>query len=177
VKLVKLLLKYLDKTLDLFTIAMTVGIVLFVSLGIVFRFVLNFSAPWTQEMARYMFIYLTFIGSAIAVRENTHITIDMLLDMFPKLLKTVILIFVQVGIISFLVILTIGSWYMVQNSGGVSTASLRWMKMSHIYFSVFAGSILMIFYTLLRAFDIIIDYAKGSKNMDEAVVKTDGPII
>jgi TRAP-type C4-dicarboxylate transport system permease small subunit len=164
------LLSILDQTLDVFTIIMTIGIVLFVTLGVFFRFVINFPAPWTQEMARYMFIYLTFIGSALAVREKTHITIDILVDVFPKLLKTIILLFVQVGIIFFLIILSIGSWYMVKESGDVSSATLRWVKMSHIYFSVFAGSILMIFYSLVRSAEIIRNYFQKVNPTDERTV-------
>lgn len=161
----KRLLGALDRTLDVFTIIMTIGIVVFVSLGVIFRFVLNYPAPWTQEMARYMFVYLTFIGSALAVREKTHITIDILVEALPRLLKTIILLLVQVGIIYFLAILSAGSWYMVQESTEVSAATLRWVKMSYIYFGVFAGTVLMIFYSLVRSVEIIIEGVKGKSNV------------
>jgi len=162
----KRLLAFLDKTLDVFTIIMTLGIVVCVSLQVLFRFVLEFPAPWTEEIARYMFVYLTFIGSAIAVREKTHITIEVLVERLPLVIRTFFLLFVQFGIVFFLIVLMIGSWYMVQNSGNVTSSSLLWLKMSHIYFGVFLGSVLMIFYSILRIFDIFIEFTRGqnSKN-------------
>ncbi|MGC3987861.1 MAG: TRAP transporter small permease [Pseudorhodoferax sp.] len=40
------------------------------------RYVLNDSAAWTEEVARYMLIGVVFIGAAIGVRKNNHIQVD-----------------------------------------------------------------------------------------------------
>src|SRR6056297_3516758 len=40
------------------------------------RYVLNDSIGWTEEIARYLLITVTFAGSAIAVRRNTHISVE-----------------------------------------------------------------------------------------------------
>src|SRR5664279_5772918 len=37
------------------------------------RYVLNDSAAWTEEIARYLLICVVFVGMAAAVRDNRHI--------------------------------------------------------------------------------------------------------
>lgn len=40
------------------------------------RYVLNDSIGWTEEIARYLLVTVTFAGSAIAVRRNSHISVE-----------------------------------------------------------------------------------------------------
>jgi len=40
------------------------------------RYVLNDSAAWTEEVARYMLIGVVFVGAAIGVAKNNHIQVD-----------------------------------------------------------------------------------------------------
>jgi TRAP-type C4-dicarboxylate transport system permease small subunit len=48
------------------------------------RFLLNYSAAWSQETAQYAFIYLGWIGAAYAVKERAHIRFDILLSRLPE---------------------------------------------------------------------------------------------
>ena len=48
------------------------------------RFLLNYSAAWSQETAQYAFIYLGWIGAAYAVKERAHIRFDILMNMLPE---------------------------------------------------------------------------------------------
>lgn len=42
---------------------------------VVSRFVLNLSVPWTDELARYLWISLTYIGAGAAISGNNHVEI------------------------------------------------------------------------------------------------------
>src|SRR5690348_15244200 len=71
---------------------LTVGI--FWTLGaIVFyqfftRYVLNNSASWTEEIARYFLIGIVFMGAAIGVGKNNHIQVDFFYRfMHPRLAR------------------------------------------------------------------------------------------
>lgn len=48
------------------------------------RYVLNDSAAWTEEIARYLLIGVVFIGAAIGVAKNNHIQVDFFYRHMPR---------------------------------------------------------------------------------------------
>lgn len=47
------------------------------------RYVLNDSIAWTEEIARYLLICVTFVGAAMAARKGTHIALELALYLLP----------------------------------------------------------------------------------------------
>jgi len=47
------------------------------------RYVLNDSAAWTEEVARYLLIATVFVGASIGVAKNNHIQVDLLYRYLP----------------------------------------------------------------------------------------------
>jgi TRAP-type C4-dicarboxylate transport system permease small subunit len=47
------------------------------------RYVLNDSASWTEEIARYLLIGVAFVGAAMNTRKNNHIHVDFLYRFLP----------------------------------------------------------------------------------------------
>ena len=63
--------------------------IFWVLFGIVFlqfftRYVLNNSLGWTEEIARYLLILVTFVGSVTAMRKGSHIAVEALLVYLPR---------------------------------------------------------------------------------------------
>ena len=48
------------------------------------RYVMNDSASWTEEIARYLLIATVFVGAAIGVAKNNHIQVDFFYRHLPK---------------------------------------------------------------------------------------------
>jgi TRAP-type transport system small permease protein len=48
------------------------------------RYVLNDSAAWTEEIARYWLIATVFVGAAVGVTKNNHIQVDFFYRFMPK---------------------------------------------------------------------------------------------
>ena len=57
-----------------------------VTLQVVVRH-LDMSFSWTEELARYLFIYATFIGSVAAIRDRSHVSIDFCVKALPAPLQ------------------------------------------------------------------------------------------
>ena len=74
--------------------------------NVISRYVVNLSLNFTEELNVYFFVWLTFLGSSIAAREGSHMSISMLYDLFPKAGRKALYIFNQS--ISMLLFLALG---------------------------------------------------------------------
>jgi TRAP-type C4-dicarboxylate transport system permease small subunit len=85
---------------------MMAGMTLSVLLGVLFRYVLKDSLSWSEELARYLMIWIACLGAAVAYREGSHFAITLIIDKFHGTLqKTLtkiaeIMIFIFVGIVA-----------------------------------------------------------------------------
>jgi TRAP-type C4-dicarboxylate transport system permease small subunit len=59
------------------------------------RFVLNDPSPWTEELARYMLIWLGLLGAAYALSKRMHLAIDVLLTKFEGTARLYLDIFIM----------------------------------------------------------------------------------
>lgn len=53
------------------------------------RYVLNDSLGWTEEIARFLLIAVTFTGSVMATRKNSHIAVEFLYRYVPRPVRRV----------------------------------------------------------------------------------------
>jgi len=75
-------------TLPLYTL-----VVITIFMEVFRRFFLSYSSIWSEEVARYAFIYITWIGAAAAIKERAHIRIDVILPLLSNKWKTIVFIF------------------------------------------------------------------------------------
>ncbi len=59
------------------------------------RYVLNASLGWTEEIARYLLIMVTFVGSITAMRKGSHISVEALLIYMPPRVRHWLLVVVD----------------------------------------------------------------------------------
>lgn len=58
-----------------------------VILQIFFRYVLNDSLFWSEELARFLLVWLTFIGATVAYRRNMHPGVDVVFRRLDRSLR------------------------------------------------------------------------------------------
>lgn len=83
------------------------GMVLLVTLNVFLRYVLNSGIPQSEELARYLFVWVVFMGAIAAFKEKKHVGVDILvarLKGFPrKMVKVISLSFVFIACIIMLI--------------------------------------------------------------------------
>ena len=77
------------------------------------RYVLNNSLGWTEEIARYLLIGVTFIGAVSAVRRESHIAVELLYTRLSRGARLALQYFVDLVALAFYAFLT---WLCVQLS-------------------------------------------------------------
>ena len=80
------------------------------------REVFSYSSIWGEEMVRYSFIYLAWIGASAAVKERGHIRIDVILNYVSPSVKTMFYIFGDLVMFVVAVIALYWSWEAVHVS-------------------------------------------------------------
>ena len=100
--------KFLDalEKVEKVILAVTVGImVLIIAYQVIMRYIFAHANSWSEELARYLFIYDVMIGAAIAIRRNSHLQIDILINCFSPKVKRIFTIIATLAGIVFLVLL------------------------------------------------------------------------
>jgi len=77
----------------LFGLGFTMFIV--VAVQVFFRYALNHSLFWSEELARYLLVWLTFLGASVAYRRNIHPGIDIVYVRMPTSIQRTVSIFIH----------------------------------------------------------------------------------
>ena len=108
------------------------------------RYALNNSASWTEEIARYLLIIVTFLGASMAVRRNTQIQVEFVYRYLPAPVGRALSTFVDIVRILFL---AYASWLavdLVPRMHNLQMTVIDW-PMSYVYAFVALGFVLMTF--------------------------------
>ncbi|TWG94810.1 C4-dicarboxylate transporter DctQ subunit [Mesorhizobium sp. J18] len=131
-----------------------------VFLQVVIRFVLPLfnvivAAPWTEEAARYLMVWVVFLGVAVLCRSYRLISVEMLAIVVPKPAGTAIkLISTAISIGFFALVAQIGfGWTMMS---GIELSPVMRLPMNWVYFAVPIGSLLAIFNLLVFAGECLV---------------------
>lgn len=119
--------KFFDKVfkvIDYFTGILTGLMVLFVFLNVMLRICFNSGLTWSEELSRYLFVFVTYIGAISAMRVNGHMVVDMLISKVNPKIQMVLYVLSQSLIAILMLILVHGSFKMVMQNTASRTAAL-----------------------------------------------------
>jgi TRAP-type C4-dicarboxylate transport system permease small subunit len=116
---------------------------------VVGRYVFENPPDWTEELARAVFIYLTFIGGALAIVRNAHLRIESLHErLAPRTKMMLDIALVSIGVI-FLVATLYYSFGLLTRLAHQPMTSVPISK-AFVFAAVPIGCALMLVYELLR---------------------------
>ncbi len=75
------------------------------------RFVLSYSSIWAEEIARYAFIYVSWIGASAAIKERAHIRIDVILPFVGERTRGILMI---VGDLVTILLAVVAFWWSME---------------------------------------------------------------
>lgn len=50
---------------------------------VIFRYVIAAPLPWSEELARYCFVWIVFLGAAVGLSRGIHLGVDLLVNLLP----------------------------------------------------------------------------------------------
>lgn len=137
-------LYWFDGALELICILLIFTTILVTLTQIFFRYVLNASLSWPEELARWAFVWTVFVGMAIGIHRKSHIAIDLLRRNLNGRLKSIHTIFMQIVICTTSIALLKYGWELATSASYVSPA-LEW-HFRYLYSAVPCGAALNLLY-------------------------------
>jgi TRAP-type C4-dicarboxylate transport system permease small subunit len=106
------------------------------------RYVLNDAAGWTEEIARYLLVAVTFLGGAMAIRRNTHIQVDFVYRFLPQPVTRALSTFVDLVRAAFLGYAVWLTWLLMDRIGSQRMAIVE-LPIGLVFGAMLAGFALM----------------------------------
>jgi C4-dicarboxylate transporter DctQ subunit len=77
-----------------------IGLLLLATTGLLFlnillRYFFNYSFTWSEEVARFVFVWMVFLGSGLLAREGGHISLEAFFNMLPQRYRRIGLVMIN----------------------------------------------------------------------------------
>lgn len=145
---------YLCMILKACVVAMMVAIASLTFYQVVMRYGLNRSSSWSEEAVRFIFIWCSFLAIAMGVRDNIHIGINVVVELFSKKIQAFIEVVGYIAMIVFSGYLVFYGWQVVVATGSQTSPGLG-IPMSWVYASVPTMGALIVIFGLEGAYKVI----------------------
>ncbi|MEJ5357762.1 MAG: TRAP transporter small permease [Desulfobacterales bacterium] len=131
--------RFAERLLILLGVAMSAVVIL----QVFFRFVVYVPFPWSEELARYLMIWMGLVGSFVALRRGRHIGVNSLVECLPPPLRRLTSIGLHLALIAFLALIAReGLNLALFNAAQKSPAMM--IPMFYPYLAIPVGAALMI---------------------------------
>jgi TRAP-type C4-dicarboxylate transport system permease small subunit len=154
VNLLRARLRALDAAvgrLEALALGLLMALLTVVTFGqVVFRYGLNQPLFWSDEAARYVFVWTALIGAAACVRARVHYAMDALVQRLPPTWRRLCAGLAWAAIAGFVAVLLIYGWRDTVNAARQEALSLP-MRMGWAYAAMPVGAALMLLHLLVAA--------------------------
>ena len=119
-------------------------IFLLVVMNVFCRYALNYSFGWADELSRFLFIWMGFLGTATAFADNQHVSLDMVVERLPRPVARVVRVIAMAGCLVIFAVFLQQGWLLVAKT--VNTSPALDIPMWLVYLCVPIGSLLGVVY-------------------------------
>ena len=114
-------LHWLDENFEkIFLVIGLLAIILFITLQTVYRYVITYVAStsgamvWTEELSRYIFIWITYLALCVAIKRRSSIRVDIIYDKLPKRWQDLSWIVVHICFLVLTVMIAVTGWSQIE---------------------------------------------------------------
>jgi TRAP-type C4-dicarboxylate transport system permease small subunit len=137
----------LERLFSVLMVACLALMVVMVFGNVVLRYGFNSGLMMSEELSRWLFVWMTFLGSVVAMRRHSHLGSDSLVQRLPLAGKKACFVAAHLLMLAMCVLMAKGTWeQVVINYGSTSPVmqvSMAWFYASGLLFAVLAGLIVV----------------------------------
>lgn len=129
---------------------------IFVFTNVILRYFFNSGLTWAEEASRYLFIWLIFLGSIVAFRENVHLGVDTLVQKLSLRGRRILFIINNLLILVTMGLCVDGTWKITLLTVDQVSASMR-LPLAWVYASGLIASVGMVAIALHNLYRLLTD--------------------
>lgn len=150
--------------------AIGLAVMLVLVLGnVVLRYGFNSGIASSEDIGRFLFIWIIFTGAALGIRENTHLGMDSVVKMLPHKGKVLFALISHVLMLATAGFLLVGSWQQMEINSDTTALGAVPYPLSWVYAAGVYGSLAMGFLIAVNLKRILF----GQLSEDELVMVKD----
>ena len=139
--------------------------------AVFWRYALNNAIPWSEELSKYLMVWLTFLGAPIALRHGSHINIDLLQQLMPPRGQQAFHLVIHLVVVATMVLVF---WYGLSFAqlGARQVATSFRLSMVWMYVAVPVGAVLVALVAVEHSLKSLVGIADPARGLvlDHAAV-------
>ena len=168
---IRKVLDFISEKLSIAIMAVTTALVVW---QVVSRYIFHSPVPWSEALAKYMFVWLVLINAAYIFGKREHMNIGFFKDHMPEKLQKPLNIFNEIVVLIFAVgILVIGGWAAMKVGIPQKDAALK-ISMGYVYAALPLSGIITTIYTICNIADIVMVADKKAEPKQSNVCTEEG---
>ena len=145
-----------EKVVRVTLVGMVAVMTAIIIMQVILRYVFLYSLSWSEEVARYLMIWVSFLGASLAVKYGFHIGVEFIVARIPGKQRRWVTLVAKLGMLLFLVYFTIGGFRVAWAVRDQDSPALLF-SMFLAYVAAPVGGVFMIVHLL---HSIVEDWAK-----------------
>ena len=141
--------RWILRGLEAVLVILLAGMVVMVFGNVVLRYAFNSGLDLSEELSRYFFVWLTYIGAVVVMRENGHLGVDTLVGALGRQGRLICMIIGDVFILACCVMLLDGTWKQ-HEINATAVAPVTGLSMGYVYGVLYFAGFGIGFITLAR---------------------------
>jgi TRAP-type C4-dicarboxylate transport system permease small subunit len=141
-----------ERVVQVTLVGMVAVMTVIIILQVFMRYLLLYSLSWSEEVARYLMIWVSFLGASLALKYGFHIGVEFVTNRIPEKMRGWVNLTAKLGMLLFLIYFTIGgvrlSWAVRDQD---SPALL--FSMAYAYLSAPVGG----FFMIIQLLNLLVD--------------------
>ncbi|MFS8172812.1 TRAP transporter small permease [Vreelandella titanicae] len=147
--------RFLDAILQPVVFAGMAALIGVITLQIVSR-VLFTAVGWTEEVARFLLVWITFLAGTLAFQRGRHIAVTFVVDALPGRLRQIARLAALLIVLAFMITLIVIGYRYMQVQSFQKSASLR-LSMTYVYAVMPICAAIMAWYALIDIIELLIN--------------------
>lgn len=165
--------KVFSVVLDSLIVFFLSTMVILVFSNVLLRYVLNGGITWSEELARFSFVWLVFLGAIKAFKDGAHIIVDLMVAKLPRVMQILSFLMANLLIIIVMFLFLDGVMKMMELNANVNTPAAN-LPQNSLYIVGAIAALAIILMSFYKTISVLFFDAEKPPWMKEKKPRSEG---